>query len=231
MSSFYDQRWAEGKLKNRLKMARAAAILNELALCKLHEPQILDMGCGDAWFSSMLAHFGYVTGIELSPAAIDAAKNKYPHITFFASDFFTVPLAENSFDVIISQEVIEHVDNHEALFKRMAELLKPGGYLILTTPNPKTLYALPQKSAEQWSDQPIENYISVKMLYTFLKNTWKPMKMTSIILGIGQKGLHRWINSQWALRIVQFLGCSRLYDTWRSDRMTGLHILMVAKKQ
>jgi 2-polyprenyl-3-methyl-5-hydroxy-6-metoxy-1,4-benzoquinol methylase len=52
---------------------------------------------------------------------------------------FCLPEPENSFDVIVSVEVLEHLENPRAVFREFYRLLKPGGTLVLTTPNQESL--------------------------------------------------------------------------------------------
>ena len=47
----------------------------------------------------------------------------------------TIPLPDNSFDCVISVEVAEHVENHFRYFSEMMRILKPGGTIIVSTPN------------------------------------------------------------------------------------------------
>lgn len=50
-----------------------------------------------------------------------------------------LPFSDESFDVVICREMIEHVQDDQAVFKELRRVLKTGGYLLITTPNAYTL--------------------------------------------------------------------------------------------
>ena len=87
--------------------------------------KILEIGSGSGWVSDYLKNNGWenYTGIDIVPPA---------EIVGDIHNWKTLGLEENSFDVIIAFEVIEHVD----CFKDCFDLLKPEGKLLLTTPYP-----------------------------------------------------------------------------------------------
>jgi 2-polyprenyl-3-methyl-5-hydroxy-6-metoxy-1,4-benzoquinol methylase len=53
-----------------------------------------------------------------------------------------LPCADASFDAIISTEVIEHLENPRAVFRELSRLLRPGGSLLLTTPNQESIRSI-----------------------------------------------------------------------------------------
>lgn len=53
-----------------------------------------------------------------------------------------LPVGDDSFDAVISTEVVEHLENPRAMFREFARLLRPGGVLIVTTPNQESLRSL-----------------------------------------------------------------------------------------
>lgn len=97
---------------------------------------ILDMGCGNGFVCGQLALLGHkVSGIDLSEDGIEIAKSTYPNIKFAARSVYE-DLSDfgSSFDLIVSSEVIEHLYYPQKFLKNAWSLLRPGGYLILTTP-------------------------------------------------------------------------------------------------
>lgn len=116
-------------------LRRGDKILAYLRSLGLQRPIILDMGCGMGWFANKLAQFGPTTGIDLCDEAIEHAKSKFPEVTFKAGNVFEMDLPKQHFDVVVSQEVIAHVPDQVGYLERAAQVLKPGGYLIVTTPN------------------------------------------------------------------------------------------------
>ncbi|HSK65792.1 MAG TPA: class I SAM-dependent methyltransferase [Anaerolineales bacterium] len=96
--------------------------------------RILENGCGVGMYVEHLSPFGcQVTGLEYDfERAVEAHVNS-PHIVNAAGEF--LPLPTSTFDLILSHEVIEHVQDDRAAIREMVRVLKPGGRLALFCPN------------------------------------------------------------------------------------------------
>jgi SAM-dependent methyltransferase len=96
--------------------------------------RILENGCGVGMYVEHLSPFGgQVTGLEYDfERAVEAHVNS-PHIVNAAGEF--LPLPASTFDLILSHEVIEHVQDDRAAIREMIRALKPGGRLALFCPN------------------------------------------------------------------------------------------------
>ncbi len=101
--------------------------------------RILDYGCGVGTLSFYSSSFGHkVTGVDISPSAINAVENNLKNIQLKNITFFTLEKfisKKNEFDLIICSEVIEHVEDDRALIKIFHSLLNEDGILFLTTPS------------------------------------------------------------------------------------------------
>jgi SAM-dependent methyltransferase len=95
---------------------------------------ILENGCGVGMYVEHLSPFGgRVIGLEYDfERATEAAQNSQ-HIINAAGEF--VPLPSRAFDLILSHEVIEHVQDDRAAICEMVRVLKPGGRITLFCPN------------------------------------------------------------------------------------------------
>ncbi len=60
-------------------------------------------------------------------------------IHFMTGDIFKLPFVDNSIDILISSEVVEHLPDPVPALAEMQRVLKPGGYAMVTTPNPRNL--------------------------------------------------------------------------------------------
>ena len=101
---------------------------------------VLDMACGIGYGSCILARqtdCSSILSIDISEDAIAYAKEYYASekISYRQGDCLTTSLEKESYEAIVSFETIEHIENDQALFIRFSECLKPGGRLILSTPN------------------------------------------------------------------------------------------------
>jgi SAM-dependent methyltransferase len=109
--------------------------------------RVLDIACGAGYGADCMARTASsVTAIDLSPEAAAAASANYPggNITFMAADARRLPFANQSFDLVVAFEVIEHLDNPRELLAEARRLLAPGGQLVVSTPN-KLYYAETRK--------------------------------------------------------------------------------------
>jgi SAM-dependent methyltransferase len=100
----------------------------------------LDYGCGSGYGTLLLSkHFGKVTGIDVSPIAIDYCKNNYSasNLDFKLLDPTIQPFANKSFHHIFSFQVFEHVplELTNKYFQNIWNMLKQDGVAIVTTPN------------------------------------------------------------------------------------------------
>ena len=96
--------------------------------------RILENGCGVGMYVEHLSAFGgTVIGLEYDFERADEARKNSPHIINAAGEF--VPLPLSTFDLILSHEVLEHVQDDRAAVCEMIRTLKPGGRVLLFVPN------------------------------------------------------------------------------------------------
>jgi 2-polyprenyl-3-methyl-5-hydroxy-6-metoxy-1,4-benzoquinol methylase len=110
-----------------------------LGLVDVPRASILDFGCGSGYGAEFLAeNGGRVMGIDISPSSIAYAKTKFPRVSFLEYDLTDRNLTKvvsQRFDLIVSFDVIEHVEKWWAFFENIRELLKRGGTAIVGCPN------------------------------------------------------------------------------------------------
>lgn len=95
---------------------------------------ILENGCGVGMYVEHLSPFGgTVIGLEYDfERTVEAGMNS-PHILNAAGEF--IPLPSSTFDLILSHEVIEHVQDDRTAIEEMIRALKPGGRVVIFCPN------------------------------------------------------------------------------------------------
>jgi len=112
-------------------------------LCK-HKPwegRILDLGCGEGYFSSLVANKFFENGYELLKGKLYACDLypqdfKFDKIDADFCDFnLDLPYDDMMFDAVCSIEVVEHLENTFHFVREIYRILKPGGVAIITTPN------------------------------------------------------------------------------------------------
>jgi 2-polyprenyl-3-methyl-5-hydroxy-6-metoxy-1,4-benzoquinol methylase len=99
---------------------------------------ICDLGCGNGYISGRLSTLGYeVTGVDASRSGLGIARREYPRVKFVGAQIdgqLRSRLDRSAFDLVISSDVIEHLYRPADLLDAAAQLLKPGGPLIVGTP-------------------------------------------------------------------------------------------------
>ncbi|MBI5060474.1 class I SAM-dependent methyltransferase [candidate division KSB1 bacterium] len=99
---------------------------------------VLDLGCGEGYGTSLLREAGFqTTGMDIDSEIVERARQKYSG-EFVQGDIRKLPLPDARFDSVVCFEVIEHIELDPRAFTEMFRVIKPGGRLIISTPNIKT---------------------------------------------------------------------------------------------
>ena len=101
---------------------------------------VLDVGCGEMPFRSMLPSAAKYTGVDVPNAAI-FGMGKHPEKRTF--DGRTLPFPPASFDYVICTEVLEHAQFPQLLLDEMRRVLRPGGRIFVTVPFSARVHHIP----------------------------------------------------------------------------------------
>lgn len=109
--------------------------------------RVLDVGCGSGVIASLLAQCGaHATGVDANPQAIEYASKTFRHATldFRLGSVEELDFTPDSIDRIYCLELIEHLYENQVsdLLRAMHHLVKPGGTVMLTTPNYRGLWPM-----------------------------------------------------------------------------------------
>src|SRR5262245_45406141 len=161
---YWDARWDRTRTPNEWMLRQGDAILGFADSLALERPKILDVGCGIGWLTGRLARLGPATGMDLSHSAIATARTQFPDVTFVAGNVFETDLPAGHYDLVVSQEVIAHVKDQAGLLDRIADTLKPGGHLVITTANKLVMDRIdfgpdPDAHIKQWLDLKALKYL------------------------------------------------------------------------
>ena len=105
----------------------------------------LDIGCASGYMVSQIANFfphSKYFGIDIYDKAIDYAKKTYPCVEFKVASAGKLPFKDNTFDLILFYETIEHVEDPKASLEEIKRVLKKDGTLILTMDSGSLLFRL-----------------------------------------------------------------------------------------
>jgi SAM-dependent methyltransferase len=133
--------------------------------------RVLDAACGMGYGSAMLAAGGAteVIGVDLDESVIArvraAAK---PGTSFQVADLRELPFGDDEFDLIVSFETIEHVPDPAVVFDELSRVLKPGGLLLVSTPNrdvytPGNPFHLRELTPSEFMDELSNRFSSVAL--------------------------------------------------------------------
>lgn len=190
------------------------------------EQRILEVGCGVGWLSAAMSANGEVLGVDLSPASIELARQKYPEATFQCGDFMTLEIP-GTFDCIVTADAIGHVEDHAAFTRRAAELLRVGGRLVIMTQNPFVWTRYSQLSPV--GPGQIRNWPSLKALKSLLADHFRILEVSSICPA-GDRGILRIANSRYVAGVLRRL-IGRERATALYERMlVGRELTVVAIK-
>jgi len=166
--------------------------LRLLSGLQLSSPKILEVGCANGWLSAALAKFGQVTGVDLADEAIAVARARHPEAAFIAGDFLTAELPVGHFDVLVSLSVISFCVDQPQFVDRVFELLRPGGYLILTCPH-RFIWDRTDFVRQSNGEIPL-NWLNMGELKRLLRHRLSILQAETIIPA-GNRGILRLINS------------------------------------
>jgi 2-polyprenyl-3-methyl-5-hydroxy-6-metoxy-1,4-benzoquinol methylase len=98
--------------------------------------RVLDVGCSSGYLARPLAERGNtIVGLELDPEAARAAEEFCELVLVGDVETMDLPLEPGSFDVVLGGDVIEHLRDPAATLARLRPFLRPGGRVVLSTPN------------------------------------------------------------------------------------------------
>ena len=119
---------------------------------------VIDYGSGEGYGTRLLSEkCATITGLDINQMSINHARTKYQNTTctFDLFDGKTIPREDNSIDMVISFQVIEHVPDVRAYLTEIERVLKNGGLFICTTPN--RLYRL-RPGEKPWNPYHLREY-------------------------------------------------------------------------
>lgn len=119
---------------------------------------VLDIASGEGYGSNIMSNKAtFVYGIDIDDTAVQEAKLKYKNenLEFLTGSTSHIPIDDNTIDVVVSFETIEHHDEHDEMMNEIKRVLKPEGLLIISTPD--KLYYSDQRN--------FNNQFHIKELY------------------------------------------------------------------
>jgi ubiquinone/menaquinone biosynthesis C-methylase UbiE len=132
-----------GREQNTTLLDRQRKALDAVAAALIRSPdrpaRVLDIGCGDGTFLERLA--ARIADPAVSFVGVDYSEHQLAKAARLPFEFHAcdlgegIPLPDQSVEVVHAAEIIEHLYDPDLLIEECARVLRPGGHLVVTTPN------------------------------------------------------------------------------------------------
>ncbi len=115
-----------------------------LSDCSIKNPQgkkLLEIGFWEGLFLNVCSKTGLIaTGLEVKKEYFEKVKKEFPHLDLHWYDGGKFPFPDNSFDLIVSFQVLEHTNSVEHIIKECLRVLKQDGIMYHVCPNYNSFY-------------------------------------------------------------------------------------------
>ena len=206
---------------------RMREVVESLSRVGVRRAKILEIGCGTGWLSAKLKDFGPVTAVDLAVEVIRAAKSRVPEIDFRSGDVFELQLPIGSFDVVVTLETLSHVSDQAKFVCRISELLKRGGYLVLTTQNK---FVFDRRGDVVENPRYIRKWVTMRTLKQLLGPQFCILRATSLEPE-GYCGVLRIINSHKLTRTLELAMGRSLLKRLKECAGLGQTLFLIAVKR
>jgi SAM-dependent methyltransferase len=99
------------------------------------EHPVLDIGCGDGHYAAVAFPDGIDVGIDVTEEIVAEARRNGPYVRVEAASGTELPYPDAAFRTVVSNCVIEHIPDIEAVVREVSRVLTPGGRFIFSVPN------------------------------------------------------------------------------------------------
>lgn len=144
--------WRAGQ-ERRLDMVRRYV--------QLDNRRVLDVGCGIGMYTSAFRRYSsHVHGVEIELDRAVEACHRTAGVAQAVGEF--LPFEDNSFDVVFSHEVLEHVDNDRSCAREMVRVTRPGGHIVIFLPNrwyPFETHGIYWRGTYHFGNKPLVNWL------------------------------------------------------------------------
>lgn len=115
---------------------RRHEVAYEYILDRAAGARVLEAGSGEGYGASMLATVaGSVTCVDYDAQAVEHTRRRYPGLIVHQGNLIDLPLPDDSVDLVVNFQVIEHLWDQPGFVRECARVLVPGGTLLMSTPN------------------------------------------------------------------------------------------------
>ncbi|HEY1084378.1 MAG TPA: class I SAM-dependent methyltransferase [Prosthecobacter sp.] len=122
---------------------------------------IFDGGAGSGEFVRRALALGFEKAVALEYdrqnfEILQKNAGRLPQVQVMNESLLAVPLPDESVDVVMSTQVLEHIADHEKAAAELARILKPGGYAVITVPRPPEPFPNPDHVREGYTEDELD---------------------------------------------------------------------------
>jgi len=202
--------------------------LEEIRRLQLQSPSVLEVGCGTGWLAEQIADAARYVGLDLSPAAVETARQRVPGAEFLSADYHTWSCEPASFDVVVMVDTIAYFRDQDAAVAKAWNALRPGGRLIVTTVNPIVFSRL--SSVGPPGKGQVRKWLSRTALRDLLQRNGFALERSYTVFPAGDRGFLRVLNSR-KIAVALFGGEYPKWITRCKERLgLGQYRIAVARR-
>lgn len=216
-------------LRDQHELLHLGEIFNALAkivaLDKRASFDICELGCATGWLAQELTAIGRVTGVDPDAQRIADARVRYPNVVFEVAEL-AAWAPPRAFDLVVSSEVIEHLADKAPYVAALKRLVKPSGWILVTTPN--------QKMKAPWDAAGMgeglyEDWLTVGELRALFADC-EIIQHSTFLCDFAYSGIYRYLNAHKLRALLARLKLDAVYGALRLAVGHGLYQLLLCRK-
>jgi len=189
--------------------------------------KLLDVGCGDGVALYLLRDIPNLRlfGTDSSEKALRTAKEKVPDGEFEMSDTSSLPYKDESFDVVISSDVIEHVEDPEKMLTEIKRVAKKEAYIIVGTPIRREKLPIDPQHEQEFFKEDFSD-----MMSKFFSNIELHESHNLVPTLLYNAPTKNFINWRYAINLASILGFNPFLSERKNGTQMFAYMYVICKK-
>lgn len=216
-------RWQKGRLAAEARGNFVKQIVSHFLDCK--NLSVLDLGSGEGGTSNVFSKHNFVVSFDLSLIRL-VRQNNFCEFQKVNGDGLTIPFKNGSFDLIIVQDVIEHLQTINDFYLEITRVLKPNGTIYLSTPNKLSIFNF---LADPHFGLPIVSILKRESIKKYLLKYFrkKDYKRTDVAQLLSLKELIKIFNKDFDIHLLTKLSVIELFSGNRGIVWSEFHLTLI----